>query len=74
MPITAPGICKLLKKIQPDKASGPDGIAARVMKELAEETAPILTLLFQSSLDQGSLPDDWKNADVVHIFQEGLEV
>ena len=37
------GVLKLLKKINPNKASGPDMIPARILKDLAEELAPFLT-------------------------------
>ena len=35
--IHAPGITKLLKNLKPHKASGPDGVPARLLKETAEE-------------------------------------
>ena len=40
--ISREGVLKLLKKINPNKASGPDMIPARILKDLAEELAPIL--------------------------------
>ena len=36
------GVHKLLKGLKPHKAAGPDGIPARVLKECADEIAPIL--------------------------------
>ena len=39
---SAHGIKKQLESIQPDKASGPDMIPARVLKETASELAPVL--------------------------------
>ena len=38
--ITIPGVLKLLSEINPHKASGPDNIPARVLKETASEIAP----------------------------------
>ena len=46
-------------------------VLARLLKELATELAPIYTLLFQASLDQGIIPDEWKTANVVPIFKKG---
>ncbi|XP_072018350.1 uncharacterized protein [Amphiura filiformis] len=69
--ITNQGIVKLLKNLNPYKASGPDGVPARLLKETAEEIAPAISLLYQASLDQGSVPSSWKKALVVPIFKKG---
>ncbi|KAL8570366.1 hypothetical protein ACOMHN_035784 [Nucella lapillus] len=69
--ITEPGVTKLLQALKPGKAPGPDGITTKILKELAEEISPILTIIFQSSLDTGTLPSDWKDANVTPIFKKG---
>jgi len=53
------GVRKLLNAVKPHKASGPDGIPNRVLKELAGELAPLLAALFNQSLQHGSVPEDW---------------
>ncbi len=47
--ITVKGTHKLLCKLKPNKAAGPDNISPRVLKELADELAPCLEIIFQSS-------------------------
>ena len=42
------------------KASGPDGISNRVLKELADQIAITLSLLFNQSIVDGKIPADWK--------------
>ena len=69
--ITEPGVTKLLHALQPGKAPGPDGITTTILKELAEVISPILTIIFQSSLDTGILPSDWKDANVTPVFKKG---
>ena len=69
--IEVPGITKLLRNLNPHKASGPDGVPARLLKETAEEIAPAISILFQTSLDQGSVPSAWKKALVVPLFKKG---
>ena len=57
------GIYQLLSnihRIQQRKASGPDNLPARILKEVAYEISPALSLIFQASLDQGALPSIWK--------------
>ena len=57
--VTNEGIIKLLQKMNPGKASGPDLLPARILKELAEELSPDLTAIFQRSFDTGIVPKDW---------------
>jgi hypothetical protein len=45
--ITTPGIQKLLNNISPHKATGPDNIIGRILKDLQNLTAPILTIIFR---------------------------
>ena len=66
--IAEKGVLKLLKARNIAKAAGPDGIRPKVLKKLSSELTPILTLLFQASLHQQSLPDIWKHASVNHIY------
>ena len=56
------GVTKLLKEINPYKATGPDCIPAKVLKEMAEELSPSLALIFSASLQQGKIPQDWRKA------------
>ena len=65
------GVRKQLTSLNPAKACGPDGIGPRVLRELADILAGTLTTLFQSSLDKGVVPDDWKRANVCPIYKKG---
>ena len=69
--ISVGGVTKLLTKLKPNKAAGPDQQKPRVLKEISEAVAPILTIIFQRSLDTGKLPHDWKEANVVPIYKKG---
>ena len=65
------GVQKLLMKIAPKKASGPDLLPARFLKEMAEPVSPILAFIYQQSLDQGEVPHDWREANVSPVFKKG---
>ena len=65
------GVEKLLKSIKVSKAIGPDGIRNQALKLAAHELAPILTFIFQQSLDTGTLPLDWRRANICPIFKKG---
>ena len=65
--ITTNGVQKLLEEIKQQKASGPDQIPARVIKNCAASIAPIFQKIFQKSVDSGELPEDWLNGNIVPI-------
>jgi hypothetical protein len=69
--IECKGVEKLLKNINTDKASGPDNISNKVLKSCAEELAPVISHIFQLSLETGSLPTYWRNANISPIFIKG---
>ena len=64
-------VLKLLNNLKIHKASGPDGLSARVLKECSSEIALILALIYNESLAQGTVPDDWRQANVAPIFKKG---
>ena len=65
------GVAKLLKDLNPHKAAGPDNVAPTILKECAKELSLPLSLLFQASLKQGSVPSDWKSAMITPLFKKG---
>ena len=65
------GVAKLLHQLNPNKASGPDNIPNRILKILADDIAPILTTIFQTSLDTGRLPQDWLRANISCAYKKG---
>ena len=64
-------VTKLLQSIDVNKASGPDNISPRVLKECAMELALPLTIFFNFTLSRGNIPTDWKVANAVPIFKSG---
>ena len=69
--ITRAGIKRMLDQLKIHKAPGPDGITPRVMKELSEPVASILTIIFKKSYESGEIPDDWKCANITPIYKKG---
>ena len=69
--ITTEGVQKLLKRVNPAKAVGPDGIPNTVLKTCADTIiAPALTQIFQLSIDTGDLPNDWRNANIAPVYKK----
>ena len=66
--VTEEGVRKMLFKMNPRKATGPDSIPARILNDFATEIAPILTVIYNMSLQEGTVPDDWRHANVTAIY------
>jgi len=62
---------KLLKELNPNKASGPDKIPCRVLKELATELAPVVTAFFRQTAELCVFPRDWTEAIISPIYKKG---
>ena len=58
-------VLSALKKLNPHKASGPDGIPNWLMRGYAEILAPPVSSVLSSSFVEQRLPPSWKQADVV---------
>ena len=69
--ISTPGVIKLLKHLKPHKASGSDNIPTRLLIMVAEEIAPMLTTIFQTSLDTATVPSDWREAMITPLYKKG---
>ena len=64
-----------LKALEVGKATGPDEIPAKLLKETVSVIAPSLCKIFNKSLQLGSLslPSDWKLANVVPVHKKGAK-
>ena len=69
--ISSPGVNKQLNGLKINKASGPDELPARMLRDYADEITPLLTHLYQQSYDNGVLPKDWLRARVASIYKSG---
>lgn len=50
---------------------GPDDVPARVLRNYADSLAPMLTFIYQQTLDRSTLPPDWRKAVVTPIYKKG---
>jgi len=71
--ISTAGISKLLCDLDKNKAPGPDGIQPRILKQLHFAIAPTLQVIFEKSYREGSVPEDWKKANICPIFKKGAK-
>ncbi|KAK4832543.1 hypothetical protein QYF61_023875 [Mycteria americana] len=61
----------LLCHLDTHKSMGLDGIHLRVLRQLAEELAKALSIIYQQSWLTGEVPDDWRLANVTPIYKKG---
>ena len=43
----------------------------RVLREVAEQVSEMLTDIFNSTLESGQVPEDWRVANVTPLFKKG---
>ena len=64
-------IKKKLLELKISKAPGPDGLHPRLLKELAAQLSEPLESIFQLSLKQGKVPNDWRKGEITAIHKKG---
>ena len=69
--ISARKVRRVLRSLKTDKASGPDGVPPRFLKEFAEGLAPVLCRLFRLILISCTYPSSWKHALVQPVPKKG---
>ena len=65
------GITKLLNGLKPNKSPGSYNLGPRLLKELAEDIAPLLLMILHKSLATGEVTDDWCTANITTAFKKG---
>ena len=52
-------------------ASGSDGVSCHILRATARAITPAITSIFNKSLEQSKLPNDWKTSNVTPILKHG---
>ena len=69
--LTEAEVSYVLRSLDTSKATGPDGIPARLLTETANAIAPSLWKLFNMSILAGTMPDEWKIANIIPVYKKG---
>ncbi|XP_077458140.1 uncharacterized protein LOC144075198 [Stigmatopora argus] len=65
--ITVDQVIKQLKKIEARKATGPDGLSSRLLRECADQLGIVILHIFYLSLSLQKVPTLWKTSCVVPV-------
>ena len=69
--ISVQRVRRILLSLEIGKASGPDGIPARFLKDFADELSPVLCHLFRLILKTETYPTSWKHPFVQPVPKKG---
>ena len=61
----------IIEVLNPNKASGDDGISHKMLNSVSKSVSKPLCILINRSFDEGIFPDTWKLANVIPIFKKG---
>ncbi|PKU32062.1 polycomb group ring finger protein 3 [Limosa lapponica baueri] len=61
-----------LRNLKVHKSMGPDEINPRVLRELVDEVAKPLSIIFEKTWQSSKVPTDWKRGNVDHLMHKEL--
>ena len=64
-------VCNSLRELNTNKSKGPDNISGLLLKNCAQSILYPLSILFNISFRTGSLPTEWKMANIVPVYKKG---
>ena len=70
--ITSTDVRDILKSLNPSKASGPDIISPRLLREGANQLCTPLSKFFNRLIISGQYPQAWKYANVTPVYKREI--
>ena len=61
----------IIKKLDPSKATGHDGIGALILRNIAKEVSLPLTLLLRRMISESTWPTVWKTHLLIPLYKKG---
>ena len=71
--ITMQEMVKALDKMDSKKAAGPDDIHPKLLKNLPEIGIEMFRKMFNKSLKEGMVPQNWRNARIIPLLKAGKD-
>ena len=67
--ITEDAVLEQLQELNISKSQGPDKISPRFLSDMCHEVVKPLKIIFEKSLNEEVLPEDWKGANITPIYK-----
>ena len=69
--VTPEVVANKINNMKENKSPGVDGIAPKILKETVEQMCTPLAHVFNMSLQEGIVPLEWKEANIIPLFKKG---
>ena len=63
-----------LNRLDCNKAPGRDKVSQHILKNCSVELSVALEIIFNKSLSEGEIPDEWREANVTPLFKKGSKL
>ena len=68
--VTPEIVASKINNMKENKSSGVDGISPKTLKETVEQITTLLAHMFNMSLQEGIVPFEWKEANIIPLFKK----
>ena len=69
--VTPEIVVNKINNVKENKSPGVDGLAPKILKETVEQMCTPLAHVFNMSLQEGIVPLEWKEANIIPLFKKG---
>ena len=70
--VTEEMVAKKIKAMKDNKSPGVDGIPPKLLTETVEQNSIPLARVFNLSLNEGVVPFEWKETNIIPLFKKGF--
>ena len=71
--VTPTMVAMQIRDMKDNKSSGVDGIPPKLLFEIVEQISIPLATVFNLSLEEGIVPSEWKEANIIPLFKKVRE-
>ena len=69
--VTPKMVAKKIRDMKDNKSPGVDGIPPKLLLEIVEQISTPLATVFNLALEEGVVPLEWKEANIIPLFKKG---
>ena len=69
--VTPEVVASIMNKMKENESPGVDGISPKILKETVEQISTPFAHVFNMLLQEGIVPLEWKEANIILLFKKG---